>query len=219
MKKILIVVLIITIVLGCYGYLSMDMYTDEQHLASITEKYNERISRYTYSDGGKVDNFTVYPLYNEKEELSMFLIEMEPYGFEFVMVKADDRFFDMLLSCNGRSMYRMSFKDYGFDGVYDVWEKYNVNEENGERVPILNENGERVFYRNSPFYVSGHITERKYLIQTKKTYYIFAIKKGGEFINLISGKIVDIKNTKTKDLYNKQATLQIDYLDYPNFEL
>ena len=219
MKKILIVILITSIVLGCYGYLSMDMYTDEQHLASITEKYNERISRYTYSDGGKVDDFIVYPLYNEKEELSMFLIEMEPYGFEFVMVKADNRFSDMLLSCRGRSMYRVSFTDYGFDGGYDVWEKYNANEENGEIVPMLNENGERVFYRKSPFYVTRNITERKYLIQTKKTHYIFAIKKDGEFINLISGKIVNVKNSKVEDLYDKQATLQITYLDYPNFEL
>ena len=55
----------------------------------------------------------------------------------------------------------------------------------------VDENGERIYYAKSPYYVTNNINEKKYLLDAGSCYGICAIKKDGDFINLISGQKIN----------------------------
>ena len=188
-----------------------DSFTLEEHIQRISERIKVSEADWGYPEGESYENFTVYPLYNENEEFTRFLVEFEPYGFVFVRVRdlsLSDRI-GLILSGQSTSMYARSHI-YNKDGI--VWSPYKAKglksiPENIEW--ILDENGERIYYYKSPYYVTNNINERKYLIDLDNAVeYICAVKKDGEFINLISGEKVDILVDKYT-LYRYQATLHI----------
>ena len=206
MKKLLVVFLIIIVVLGCYGYLSMDMYTDDEHLNNVKDKFSNRwFHKFVYEDGSKPENFSAYKLYDKNEELIAILIEMEPHGFEFIKIRDDSKINEVLFS--RYSCYVRSLNNYGFD---ETWQRYIVNGNTGNLEPICDENGVVIDYRKSPYSVSGNANERKYLLETISGYYIPAVKKGGEFINLISGQSINI-NVSKQELYDNHKTLFINF--------
>lgn len=201
---------------GCYGFAeNPSNFTDTEHIIRVTERFSDRLDRYTYDDGSKVESFTVYPLYNQNDKLTMFLIEMEPYGFEFVFLRETVSIYKMY---RDESIYRMSLDTYGI-GLDDNWERYKIDKETGETVPLLDKNNERHFYRKSPYYVDGKLSDRKYIIKTKDNKYIFAIKSNNSFINLISGDTIDIKDSNFQALYETQATMRIDHISNSFFDL
>lgn len=229
MKKVIIVTILIILILsiwGCYGCPQrVDMYTAEEHVQRITKRLDNKAPKWRYLNDGNYDGYTVYPLYNENEEAIYFLVEIEPYGFTFVHC-SDEPSPKLLYSCLGAStsMYTISNDTYGetyySGGEYHniTWSPYIVDETRSQPYPyedkiwILDENGERIYYNRSPYYVTGNIDERKYLIETEGGEYICAIKKDGKYINLISGEEFTVENVSQYELSKTQAYIYINYI-------
>ncbi len=111
----------------------------------------------------------------------------------FVLVKGEGR----VLGCLVVDMY-LGADSYGKENPWTPYTRdkdsgYLPNLKTGEPTSykgdlILDENGEMIIYYRSPYFVTGNVNERKYLIKTTNSgQYICAIKKGDKFINLISG--------------------------------
>lgn len=217
----LISILIITTgVCGCYVFpKKANMFTEVEHIERITERFQQKLYNMPGDDGITVESFSVYPLYNQNEELSMFLVEIEPFGFTFVGLR--DESYDLLSCSNGKtSMYKVS----DFYGA-DTWSPYIVDETSSQsntdnnKIYILDENGERIYYKKSPYYVTDNIDKRKYLIETQGAEYICAIKEDGKFINLISGESFTVENVNEYELSQTQSTIHIFILYLKSYDL
>ena len=166
-------------------------FTEEEHIKRISERVEKRF----ITEDKKYTDFSVYPLYDLDEELILFLVEFEPYGFMFVRV-SDEHF----LSCIG--LGRM----YLDGGVRGQWSPFTIDEERHWEYEV-DENGKRIVYKRSPYYIADCLNERKYLWDGGKDGYIFAIKKDDDtFINLVSSTEMSISNG---DLNKRQAGLSI----------
>ncbi len=190
-------------------------YTEEEHIQRISERIKDRDTNWGYPEGETYADFEVYPLYDANEELKYFLVEFEPYGFVFVCLIEEK---PGILSCLGAStsMYKLS----NVYGINYTWSPYIKDETNSQPSPdsdkswILNENGERIFNNKSPYYITGNIEEKKYLlVGNSHSDFICAIKKDGEFINLVSGKVFDSQSL------NEQSTMYIAFIAKANFDL
>lgn len=180
-------------------------YTEEQHKQRISERLEKEFSHWSYSPGKYFDSFEVYPLYDENENLVFFLIELEPFYFEFVKLVDDPDFLHWLIRFD--IMYQ-------YDGVNE-WSPYKPSGETSSNDPnigrdwILDENGEKIVYKKSPYYVTGNIDNRKYIIETEKRgEYVCAVKENGKFVNLISGDTFEIENGSIPTL---QATFDLAF--------
>ena len=198
MKKLLSILLIFMLfALGCgYGCtVKSRKYSEEQHINRITKRIEKKFGEQAYGDG-TYDSFEVYPLYNENEELFYFLVEFEPYGFAFVMLHKEFLFpLQTMYHCTSRLYIGHTFWAYKQD-------------ENGAVDYVLDENGESISYTaRSPYYVSGNLQERKYIF---KVYggYVCAVKEQDEFINVISGDVIDVE---ADDLEKHQVFLRINF--------
>ena len=184
-------------------------YTEEEHIERVSERVQEQIKDWSYADGKKYEGYELYPLYNEKEELKYFLIEFEPYGFVFVRILDDANL--GIISCSGsRSLYQKSTK-YEEE---NLWSPYTVDEtlppeyKDKDMQWILDENGERIEYNRSPYYVTGNAEERKYLFSRSSGEYICAVKSGDCYLNLIGGNTIDIS---AGDLLKAQPSLYLAF--------
>lgn len=194
MKRIISVILALISVLivfsGCGRKVSN--YSVEEHMQRISERV--RNTTWLIED---FEDFDVYPLYGKDEKLKFFLLEFNPHGFVFIFVQDEP---PVLMSClyAHKSMYIVS-ADYYYKE--ETWFRY-VADKNGpplsdfvERAPsakkgtpIFDAKGEIIKYDKSPYYVSGNVNEKKYVFETEvSSEFICAVKKGGKFINLISG--------------------------------
>ena len=199
----------------------VDDYTVEEHIERISERLENRDTVSLPPYDCTYEDFKVYPLYNENEELVYFLVEFEPYGFAFVYLRDELSIFETIwLSILGKewSMYQIS-RLYG-SGY--TWSPYKIDETRSQPWPnediewILDENGERIYYDKSPYYVMNAITETKYLIAIDSGNYICAVKGETGFINLISGEEFNELNNKSKEM---QESLFIDILPLKSYNL
>jgi len=189
-----------------------DSFTLEEHIQRIGEKMRARDLTKKYPYGFTYDDFEVYPLYNENDKVKYFLIEFEPCGFIFVYLQ------DKASIINSRTLYLL----FGvFDEKYP-WSPYVVEsggevENHEDRKWILDENGERIYYSKSPYYVANCINEKKYLFATEEGF-IPAIKRDNNFINLVSGEII---NSSTDNVYHdhRQAVLDATIIPKGQFDL
>ncbi len=232
MKKILIIVLVV-LVIGLWGCSQKaDMYTVEEHVQRITKRLENRTSEWKSVNDGNIDGYTVYPLYNENEEVIYYLVEMEPYGFTLVHCK-DEPSFKNFYSCLGVnvSMYMLSHRIYGSTYIDDgetymfTWSPYIADETNSQPYPdkdkiwILDDNGERIYHNKSPYYVTNNIDKRKYLIKTEGAEYICAVKNDDKFINLISGEEFTAENVDTYEFAKSQASIFFSFYKDKNNDL
>ena len=179
--NITVVMLLFSIAINLMGCtIKASYYTEEQHIQRITERLlNQENIR--YPEGLTEEDFNVYALYNQNEQLTQCIIEDEPNGFSFVLVKDQPSFFISCFYVN-RSMYMTGV----YYGKENPWTPYI--RDNGEKEPILDENGEMIYYDKSPYFVTNSLSERKYLLKTNNSSeFICAIEKNGKFLNLISG--------------------------------
>ena len=204
----------------------VDDFSVEEHIQRITERIETGKSYWWYPTEETYEDFEVYPLYDKNEELKYFLVEFEPYGFVFISVQDEPLIFTSFL-CAHQSMYVLSPDIYGPD---NPWTPYVRNENspplpslkegwsgNGNGDLILDENGEMIIYDKSPYFVTGNINEKKYLLQTDCSYeFIFAVKENGKFINLISG--LELDNSEEFDCKN-QATMVVRFIADKAFDL
>lgn len=203
MKKIFSIILCFLTIFFCAGCgREVDDYSVKEH----TQRIRQRIEKNGWGNMElEKDDFEVYPLYGKNDKLNYFLVEFEVGGFGFVGLVDQD----LVMSCvSGKNdMYRRG-------KFYNQWSPYEVDETNSQPYPdedkiwILDENGERIYYKQSPYSVTGNINEKKYLLQPRKGDSILAVKKDGEFINLIDGKTVDFS---TDDYLKGQATLSVGF--------
>ena len=196
MKRVVaIIMLMFSVAIVFVGCNKVSSFSEEEHIQRISERIEKRYQR-KHSGDVKQKDFKLYPLYGKNEELKMFLVEYDPDGFTFILLQ-DEPFF--LASClqAHKSMYIESACRYNKS---HPWSPY-IADENGIKLsdliygmssdyrgtPIFDENGEVIYYGRSPYYVSGNIDEKKYILETEDTSeYICAVKQDGKFINLIS---------------------------------
>ncbi len=186
MKKILILILSTLLLANCVMFAGCksnnpDNYTVEQHIERITERLEKNIERYDY----EYDSFKLYPLYNEEEKVEHFLAEFEPYGFCFIKLQ---KIKILSLSPLVKTMYRRT----EFRGIKEnsYWSPCDYNSPEDEW--ILDENGEEIHYRKSPYYISGNLENRMYYIYNRYC----TIKQGEDYINLVNGNKIEFINGK-----------------------
>ncbi|MBO5214666.1 MAG: hypothetical protein J6B79_00565 [Clostridia bacterium] len=213
--KIILLVLAVALIVGIIYACTpdrIDDYSVEEHMVRIEKELQERYPERKYTAGGvKVSfgDYEIFPVYSTIGKIRFFLIELQPYGF--IMVKCSEKNSRLVSWLTNNSMY--FFSDV-IGGDYYKWSPYIKDPSKNQPKPdvdkqwILDKNGERIYYRESPYYVTGNINEKKYLIELKSNEYIFAIKKDGEFINLISGEKIDL-NDDEENLRKTQATMNI----------
>ena len=219
-RKTVKTILIITIALMLFSSLFMfagcthkaKYYTVEEHTQRVRERMEKRMEEPYYES---FTGFEVYPLYNVNDELNYFLIELEPYGFSFVLIR-DEHW--QLFSWS--SMYLI-------DKCYEhkTWSPYTVDETNSQPEPdtgkiwMVDENNEKICYNRSPYYVTNNMNEKKYLLYIGNGWYIFAVKSGEKFINLVSlTEFAEFELTNGK-VSDKQAVLIINFFQHRDFEL
>ena len=184
-------------------------YTVEEHTQRVRERMEKRMEEPYYES---FTGFEVYPLYDVNDKLGFFLIELEPYGFLFVIV-SDEHW--QLFSWS--SMYII-------DKYYEhkTWSPYTIDETNSQPEPdtdkiwIVDENNEKICYNRSPYYVTNNLNEKKYLLHTDEGGYVCAIKSGEKFINLVSSTEFEVTNGEVP---HKQALFYIYFIAKEHFAL
>lgn len=208
----LIIVLLWGIVFMC-EYRRSSWYSEEQHVKRITKRLGKDENKWNYKDGSSYESFNVYPLYNEDDDLEYFLVEYDPYGFGFLEMR-DYEIRPFLLKGWGVSMYFKSLPD-----VIESWSPHTKDLTNSQPEPdrdkkwILDESGNKIEYGKSPYYISGHINDKKYLIRGDGGF-IFAVNQGELYINLISGVSFDINSEKD---CSEQATVRMQFIPKPAY--
>ena len=187
-------------------------FTEEEHKQRITERLQKQIDEWSYGDKEKYVGFEVYSLYDQNDQLSLFLIELEPCNFVFVMLMDEPPLW--VRAIFGGSMYRYCARG---DWSPYVLKADPSGRDQFEKEWILDENGEMPVYNKSPYYVTGNINNKKYILETNRaSEYVCAIKKDGLYVNLISGETFNIDNDDSLD---KQATIWSPFFAGVTFEL
>ena len=160
-------------------------YTTEQHIQRMSERIEKR---FMAEDNEKWTGFEIKPLYNENEELNIFLVEFEPYGYLYVLLcDESNKVFGWLGMST--SMYTLSNST-----ITRTWSPYTLNSTTSEKEWILDEEGNKIVYNRSPFYVANAGNAKYYFLENEDGYYIPAIKTDEDFINLISGEKFRFQN-------------------------
>lgn len=145
----------------------------------VTERYMSEDSGYDFTD------IEVYPLYNENEELTHFIVEFEPRGFVYVKVNRVATSENDLFAVDDQSKSNCP------------WQRYTINQDPSESFYTIetDKNGQIVDRYNS-HYKEAHIQgERRYLLLVNITdpetgsnsrFPIPAVKRGDKWLNLIS---------------------------------
>ena len=204
-KKIIVIILCIILISLCA--LSFCGCTDEGHIKSVSMKIRWRYiigkDEITIHDDNlgtdekvKPTDFEIYPLYNVDEELKWFLVEFQPYGYFYVKIIFDTPVIIL-------PMYRISSSLSTWTPCYIDKEK--DSDKNKDLIWELDDNGNKVIYKNSPFFVRGALEEKKYLIKYESTTgpkLIPSIKCGEKYVNLYNNCEFTIKDGK---ILEKQA--------------
>lgn len=179
---------------GCFLFVeSPDDYTLEEHLARIAPRIEKRYinpetRRQEYNH---ITDYKLYPLYDNEDKLHYFLIEFEPYGFAFVGLRETRGYY--------KAMYK---RDDAY--IWHGWYRYRVCIDGVEPEPYegrqwlpmersynddfrfeVNEHGEFVEYKHSPYTVAGVLDRKLYMLDIYN-YGVPAIKQGDKYFNLVS---------------------------------
>lgn len=239
--KIVIVSLIGLAILACIITLIVfkSLYTEDPPSKYTLEEHIDRISscvdkKYMGEDS-PYTSYSIYPLYNENDELTHFVIEFEPYGFVWVELHTETylknhyRYIGMYwidehYLSNSWQRHRISL-----DGTApEEYEGHNWTHENVENADSLNdyryfetdENGEYVKNNISPYKLAGVENTKLYWL---KTYLggIPAIKDGEFYINLISMEKFHKDEYKGQEYYEEnhgENAKKIAHLDISFFK-
>ncbi len=186
-KSVAILCLFLAVVLsiplmGC-GKLDPTSMTMEEHADLIYERVEDYYigsGYYYYKD---YTDFEAFPLYNQNDELTHFVVEFEPYGFVYVKI-----------NYKAQSDSELYIID-AIEQSNRPWQRYTVNDSDGE--PIYEEDENGLVNRYNSHYKEAEIKgERRYLINIKlqdniigiydSIYNIPAVKRGDKWLNLIS---------------------------------
>lgn len=97
-----------------------------------------------------------------------------------------------------------------------TWSPYTLNSTTSEKEWILDEDGNKIVYNRSPFYVANEGNAKYYFLENEDGDYIPAIKTGEDFINLISGEKFRFQNGQPE---TSQACEFIGFYAHKRFDL
>ncbi|MFA6867005.1 MAG: hypothetical protein WCR54_05765 [Clostridia bacterium] len=217
-KKIIVwslifVILFSLIIIAVYPQ-KASKYTEEEHLQRVSERIEKRF----ITDETEYTGFEVYPLYNENDELNYILVEFEPYGYLYVLLR-DEQLKAFSFLGASTSMYKLSNLS-----ANRCWSPYTIDESNSQPYPdndkcyTVDDNEKRIIYNRSPFYIAGIENEHRYLLHESesKADYVPAVKIGENYKNLISmDEVIIIDGNYTK----KQATIYVPFIMLKSVDL
>ncbi len=218
-----ILVAMLTSLCACTKY--PEDYTLEEHIDNITK----RVQKKYMDDDNNYTSFTVYPLYDENDKLTHFLVEFEPYGFLFIHLGVQ-RLQSYFFAVPGMYMYcdtylNMNWQRYRLcvDGIepqpYGNHE-WVVSEGLAMSIEALNarfesdEEGNIIEYNKSPYYISNVFNDKLYYLEMP-TGGVPAIKNGDAFVNLVSMEDFTYKgkNGYTEDSMPPRMLVSFFYSD------
>ncbi len=193
LKKTVSLILMLTCIIMSSSWCFDTRKTDEKQLAEITQLATKRFIEegridQIHIENGKYTNLTVYPLYDENDEIQHFLIDLEPSGYVYVKSNVRLRY---SLGCVWRRFF-CPYSDYTID-FGEQWYRYYRNETDTG----YDYRDEEILYENSPFQVAGIKEEKRYLLYydgETSGKYVPAVKRGDKFLNLISMELYDPNN-------------------------
>ena len=181
--KVISVLLLSVIALTLSGCLSGSRYSEEEHIEFMSESMRNKLEK------NGVTDFDVYPLYNENDEFEYCLFECSPSGFAFSCVR--EKPFDYFYAdkyVSNVEWRRMIVRDTDAKTVTHngvVWakdEKSSFPDAFYER----DEDGEFVYYNESPFKLADVLDQRMYFLEVYHGYIPAVKAENGKYINLIS---------------------------------
>ena len=171
------------------------MYSEKGHYRRIQKRIEER-----FIETGVHKEYELYPLYDENDQLKYFVVDF-PTNYHIININSFD------YSCiSGTSLYSLS--------ITNPWQRYVL--ENGEKVYEKDEDGNDIFYNQSPYKVAGIKDEKRYLIKIRQgsnSDYVPAVKRGDKYLNLISMKEEEIV-LKSNEQINETWTISCIYKPY-----
>ena len=200
------------------------LYSEEQHMQRIRERAEERF----LGEDSEYTGLEVYPIYNEYDELKYALIEFEPQGFLYVLIREGITF--ELIS--GVGMYLCSDME-----PEESWMPYRVKEgfndemidEDGHKTTyndcelFRDEKGDVIVYHQSHFKVAGIENERRYLLSIVSVSHgsgsdalIPAVKRGERYLNLVDGILIDYEPGMQSATY---AVEHLSFIPKSDFDL
>lgn len=184
--------------LGCVTPASK--YTEEEHIARVTRRARER-----FIDNGEYTDLEVFPLYDANDELGYFLIELQPSGYAYVEMNrsenVNDNFPMYVVDVNANVRWARIVYDPDNDVIFTDDENKPVQDFRNRRFTELDESGNPIYYKESHFKVAGIKDEKRYLLETLyRNGYIPAVKRDGEFINLVSMETYDDNSSKDQTI-------------------
>lgn len=194
-------------------------YTEEEHVARVTERAKERF----LGEGSEYTGLEVYPVYNEYDELNYMLIEFQPQGFLYVHIaekRSPWKGMYTLSNMQPESWMPYRVKEGVQEDVYDA--DGNLLAQAVNREYIRDENGQAVIYHESHFKAAGIEGERRYLLTTEAAEFlgggsswIPAVKRGIRYLDLVDGALIDY----TPGMVSAYATADIAFINKPDFDL
>lgn len=192
-----------------------DFYTTEQHVKRISARVQER-----FIDTGEHESFRLYPLYNQDEKITHFLVEFPSDGYLYVKLSFKLIFGHDMYLCNNDTEYSPWFRyRYTMDSpVYDdsirwlyAGDGLEVDRDNStmsrDAYVEVNEEGKAIERTVSHFVAAGiGEEERRYLIETSEHDYIPAVKRDGKFLNLVSMELCEINEIIRFVLWGREIT-------------
>lgn len=181
--KVISVLLLSVIALTLSGCLSGSRYSEEEHIEFMSESMRDKLEK------NGVTDFVAYPLYNENDEFEYCLFECSPSGFAFSCVR--EKPFDYFYAdkyVSNVEWRRMIVRDTDAKTVTHngvVWakdEKSSFPDAFYER----DEDGEFVYYNESPFKLADVLDQRMYFLEVYHGYIPAVKAENGKYINLIS---------------------------------
>ncbi len=198
MKKVLCVFSVLCAIVMSFGLVGCKLNPSkmtDQELADIL--YERVMQRYMSEDSEyEFSNVEIYPLYDQNDKLTHFVIEFEPRGFIYVEI-----------NYNAEKEENLFIRDY-YATKNCPWCRYTIGDSSKERPQVyeLDENGELFYRYNSHYKEAKIIGEKRYLLWLayldngpSRHKYIPAVKRGDKWLNLISMEEFTITNDEVKD--------------------
>ena len=195
-------------------------YTEEEHVARVTERAKERF----LGEGSEYTGLEVFPVYNEYDELNYMLIEFQPQGFLYVHI-AEKQYpwkgMYTLSSMQPESWMPYRVMEGAQEDVYDA--DGNLLAQAVNREYIRDESGQAVIYHESHFKAAGIEGERRYLLTTEVAEFlgggsswIPAVKRGEQYLDLVDGALIDYTPGMESSSY---AVELLYFIPKPDFNL
>ncbi len=158
------------------------------HQRSIEKRAEKKYLKGEYSDS-TFTSFKVYPLYDENDEISHYLVELAPNGYTYVTLRKGG-FINSVYAADLKNRETTAWQRYQYEDDYVpmddtiLWRKDEYNDVLLE----CDENGNDVLNERSPYAVAGVLEERLYFINGS----IPAVKRGEKYLNLISLELFEL---------------------------